>query len=137
MSDNILVEIEEMFGRAVMERIQLEFPGIQVYFGPQPKENSPLVDAVGMEMAKVMGEYFGGSWIAIPSNKIAAKIKAGKETTRRILDLVENAEMSHAEIALHCGVSTRWVYKVIEKSKPKVDPNQLDMFAGIIAEEAA
>jgi hypothetical protein len=78
---NALDEIEEIVGPEVVRTLRLEFPGVRVYFGAKPKEDSALVQAIGLEPAKQLGEYFGGNHVTIPTGKAAARTEISERCT--------------------------------------------------------
>lgn len=124
---NVLDEIEEIVGPEVVRTLRLEFPGVRVYFGAKPKEDSALVRAIGLEPAQQLGEYFGGDHVTIPTGKAAANLKAGADKSRRMLELHAEGKKI-AEIALAVGVTERWVYYTLNRARSKHDPRQIDMF---------
>lgn len=135
MAENVLTEIEEMFGHDVASSILWNFAGVQVYFGKNPKETSLLVKAVGMDTAIEIGEYFGGAWVTIPSNKMAAKIEGGKEKADKIMECLADG-LTIEDTAKRCNCSSRWVYIIQAKSAKDVDDGQLDLI-DLLSNEAA
>ncbi len=79
--------------------------GVPVFVPRSPDTSSHLGRIVGAAALRTLCRLYGGNWITVP-NARKAEVRKGE-----VLRLLEDG-VSHSEIALHLGVTERYVRAV-------------------------
>jgi hypothetical protein len=124
-----LDDIADLVGWDAAATLSAQFGGTSLYLAKTPPSGSQIVLAIGLDLARKIGDSFGGEYLSVP-------LRIGRRA--RILALRRKGK-SHSQIALDVGVSVRTVERALAAADaPSIedqgrgrlsDPNQLDMFA--------
>ncbi|KAF5050854.1 hypothetical protein DSECCO2_425110 [anaerobic digester metagenome] len=98
-------ELRDLVGADEATALCTNHGGVPVYVPRNPESSSKLGRLVGAAALRVLCQEFGGSWISVPN---ARKPEARKGEVLRLLE----AGVSHSQIALHLGVTERYVRAV-------------------------
>jgi hypothetical protein len=104
----LLAEIAALASPEAALRLVERFGGVACYFPKRPRPGHVLVDAIGLEAAKILAERFGGTSPEIP---VLA-------TRHRLKQAIVEAEGGTAEIARDLGCSARYVRMIRNSGRP-------------------
>ncbi len=114
----LLQEVADCLGTEAALRLAKRLGGQRVRVPKNPKPSSPLVQAVGMEIAQALADLYGGELVIIP---MAAALSAA---TRRRAIANDGRSANAVAAAMGCHVNT--VYRL--RRGARVDPRQIDLF---------
>lgn len=98
-------DLEQLIGHAAALNLVAEMGGVEVYIPRDPKPTSPVTQAVGMDMARILGREMGGERIEVP--KARAQLRAPT------LAAVARGEISQRKAALLLGLTERQIRNII------------------------
>ncbi len=107
-----LADVAEVLGLRVALVLMRDFGGRDLRFPVSPREDHPVVKALGMEDARALGAFLGGDQIYIPHNR---------RRRRSYLDdiaALEGKGKTRPEIAAALGLSERYVRMLVHGAPP-------------------
>jgi hypothetical protein len=114
-----LPELEAIIGTDGAKRLCVMSGGVPIHIPSQPRGADLLTRALGMPTARALAAIFGGNTITVPNGNREEPHKG------RILRLLSEGK-SKSEIALECGVTLRYVFKLAEgDGAPKGKKNSI------------
>ncbi|WP_323041560.1 hypothetical protein [Gemmobacter sp.] len=120
MSIMILVEtLDEFCGHGTGQRIALKlmqnFGGRDVKLPKNPDETHPLVEALGMDDARILCQHLGGNQIYVPHGRPA-------RSQRAAVQALEREGRSRPQIAAALGITERHARRVSNSPTPRPLP---------------
>lgn len=114
-----LSDVAETLGLEVALKLIAHFGGQEVKFPKRPRDDHPIIAALGKEAGYALCDFMSGGMVYVPHTRARRSIR---------LDVLalEQSGKERAEIARILGVSQRHVRRMANKS---CNPDQYDLFS--------
>ena len=114
-----LVDVADALGLRVALGLMQHFGGQDLSIPKSPRDDHPIVLALGREDAHALGRYLAGAVIYVPNGK-------ANQSARRDVLALQAEGLAREEIARRLGISKRHVRRMANRRDPS--PNQLNLF---------
>lgn len=123
LDSSIFDEIAAVIGSGDALKLCDRFGGTVVYVPNVAHENHPIVEAIGLDAARLLSGTFGSMKLPLPNISRRREMIARR---RRVIELAAGGKMTAKEIALATGYTERHVHNITGESLG--DPRQFKLF---------